>query len=236
VPEVVLLDAETLTAYEIGSKNRFFNDRLQLNGAVYYNDYSAYQLANVNFGTPQFPAFRTIAAPLKSFGAELEAIARLWAGGTLGANLSYNDANFELSGLPANYQAQFYTDRVYGVPKWRGSVSYDHRLELGGGNALLLHGDVVYASENDTTRINVADAAAGFKPFLNQDAVALGNLSGTLQFAEGRYGVTAYVRNVTDEDVKTGGFGPSIGPTGPTPATAVLADPRTWGVILNARF
>ena len=40
-PEVVLLDAETLTAYELGSKNRFLDNRLQLNGSVYYNNYIA---------------------------------------------------------------------------------------------------------------------------------------------------------------------------------------------------
>jgi len=238
-PVVVLLDAETLTAYELGSKNRFLDSRLQLNGSIYYNDYSAYQLANVNFGTPQVPAFLTVALPLKSFGAELEMLARPWAGGTFGVNLSYTDANFQLSGLPASYQAQFYTERVYGIPKVRGSVSYDHRLQFGGGYALMLHGDVVYSSEYDTARIQVGEATPsptaplGFKPFVNQGALALGNLSATLQFAEGRYGITGYVRNVTDKEYKTLGGGPNppffIG-------SANLGDPRTWGAILTARF
>ena len=230
-PEVVLLDAETLTAYEIGSKNRFLDNRLQLNGAVYYNDYSAFQVANINFGAFNQPRFRTVAVPLESYGLELEAIARPWTSGTLGANLSYTDADFELSGLQADYQAQFYTERVYGIPKWRGSVSYDHRLELGSSTALVLHGDVVYASEHDTGRIRVSEAAQGFKPYVNQDAQAVGNLSAALQIADGRYGITGYVRNVTDEEYKQTAFGPNNGTS-----TATLADPRTWGVILNAQF
>jgi iron complex outermembrane receptor protein len=244
-PDVKLLDAETLTAYEVGSKNRFLDNRLQLNGSIYFNDYSAYQLANVDFAPAgQPPRFETVAMPLKSFGAELEMLALPWAGGTIGVNLSYTDANFERSALPASYQAQFYTDRVYGIPKVRGSVSYDHRLEFGsGGYALMLHGDVVYSSEYDTGRISVANVTPspsvplGFKPYVNQGALALGNLSATLQFAEGRYGITGYVRNVTDKEYKRSAFGPtSTTPFSPLAATAELADPRVWGVILNARF
>jgi iron complex outermembrane receptor protein len=233
-PEVVLLDAETLTAYELGSKNRFLDDRLQLNGSVYYNDYSAYQVADVNFGlSPDVPAFQAVALPLKSLGAELELLARPWTGGTFGVNLSYTDANFTLSGLSAIKQSKFYTERVFGVPKLRGSVSYDHRLEFGRGFALMLHADVVYNGEYDTQRTTVAEAASGNKPYVNQGAQAVGNLSATLQFAEGRYGITGYVRNVTDATYKILG-------TGPTPpfiaASATLSDPRTWGAIVSARF
>ena len=37
---VQTLQAETLTAYEVGSKNRFLNDRLRMNGALFYYDYA----------------------------------------------------------------------------------------------------------------------------------------------------------------------------------------------------
>jgi hypothetical protein len=167
-------------------------------------------------------------------------LARPWTGGTFGVNVSYTDSKFQLSGLQPKYQAQFSTDRVYGIPKLRGSVSYDHRLEFGGSYALLLHGDVVYTSEYDTQRMKVADALPsatvpqGFKPFVNQGALALGNLSATLQFAEGRYGITGYVRNVTDKEYKRLGNGAS--PPVTFVGSATMGDPRTWGVILNARF
>ena len=46
------LQAETLTAYEIGSKNRFLDNRLQVNGDVYYNDYGGYQTAGLNTYAP----------------------------------------------------------------------------------------------------------------------------------------------------------------------------------------
>jgi outer membrane receptor protein involved in Fe transport len=237
-PEVVELDAEVLTAYEVGSKNRFLDNRLQVNGALYYNDYSAYQLANVNFGTPVVQRFTSIALPLTSRGAELEILALPWTAGTFGLNLSYTDSKFDLEGIETAgdkefAQNRFYTDRVYGVPKFRGSLSYDHRFEFNGNIALLLHGDVVYNSEYDTQRITVDEANTGYVPYVNQGAQTVGNLSGTLQLADGRYGITGYVRNVTDEEYKTEGNGPSIfSPAG----SATLAAPRTWGVILRANF
>lgn len=40
---------ETITAYEVGSKNRFLDNRLQLNGDFYYYDFHNYQLTNPAF-------------------------------------------------------------------------------------------------------------------------------------------------------------------------------------------
>jgi iron complex outermembrane receptor protein len=37
------IHSETLTSYEIGSKNRFLDSRLQINGGLFYYDYGAYQ-------------------------------------------------------------------------------------------------------------------------------------------------------------------------------------------------
>jgi iron complex outermembrane receptor protein len=38
-----IFKAETVTAYELGSKNRFFDNRLTLNGDVFFEDYQNYQ-------------------------------------------------------------------------------------------------------------------------------------------------------------------------------------------------
>ena len=45
-PQLVDIKAETLTSYEIGSKNRFLNNRLQINGDLYFVNYGAYQVNN----------------------------------------------------------------------------------------------------------------------------------------------------------------------------------------------
>ena len=42
-------DSETNTAYEIGSKNRFFENRLQLNGDVYLYNFRNYQYQNIAY-------------------------------------------------------------------------------------------------------------------------------------------------------------------------------------------
>jgi iron complex outermembrane receptor protein len=43
VPAALTYNQKRLTAYEIGSKNRFIEDRLQLNGDLFYYDYIGYQ-------------------------------------------------------------------------------------------------------------------------------------------------------------------------------------------------
>ena len=49
VPPCALeLEAETLTSFEIGSKNRFLDGDLQLNAAVFYSKYGAYQSGGIN--------------------------------------------------------------------------------------------------------------------------------------------------------------------------------------------
>src|SRR5690606_36348591 len=82
-PTLVLniFDAEKLTSFEVGSKNRFLGNDLQLNAAAFYYDYSGYHTAFV----PDTPApfdpsnpgsmIRTT-VPARVTGAELEALYR----------------------------------------------------------------------------------------------------------------------------------------------------------------
>ena len=64
---------QQLTSYEIGSKNRFFADRLQLNAAVFYYDYQGWQqaaqLGNTVGGAP---IFAVVSVPLRVMGAEFD--------------------------------------------------------------------------------------------------------------------------------------------------------------------
>ena len=69
---------EKVTAYEVGSKNRFLSGTLQLNGALFYNKYSDLQ---VQQALPAPNGLTTIsvitnAGRARSYGGELEAIAK----------------------------------------------------------------------------------------------------------------------------------------------------------------
>ncbi len=240
-PQAQELRAETLTAYEVGSKNRFFGNRLQVNGDLYYNDYGGYQTVGINI-TPSsiFPTFNTIVLPLKSYGAELEVQARPWANGTISVNASYTNARY---GDFGQYAYLFSKSEVPGVAPFQGSVAYEHRLKLGSAT-LLLHGDVHFFTAHDTMSISQAWAAAGVGPFVHVQSQAVGDLNATLLLGP-HYSISAYVRNIADtrfipDDWLVNYGPPALSPPGTASVLSAdrpnLSDPRTFGVILSFKY
>ncbi|WGM46036.1 hypothetical protein KOAAANKH_00901 [Brevundimonas sp. NIBR10] len=73
-PIVVDFTSETLTSYEIGSKNQFLDNRLRVNASAFYYDYGGYQVGNIRTGnTITFdPTFSAISVPARAYGGEVE--------------------------------------------------------------------------------------------------------------------------------------------------------------------
>jgi len=240
-PVAQTLQAETLTAYEVGSKNRFLDNRLQVNGAVFYYNYGGYQTAGLNTSpqTPATPTFNTVASPMKSYGAELEVLARPWANGTFSLNASYTHARY---GGFGQYAFLFSNDTVPGVAPFQGSAAYDHRIPMGKAT-LLLHGDVHFFTGHDTSSIPQAFAAVGAQPFVHVESQAVGDFNATLLFGD-HYSITGYVRNVADVRYIPDGWGIAAAIPSPVPGglpivsngAFALSDPRTFGVILTFKY
>jgi iron complex outermembrane receptor protein len=85
---------QTVTAFEIGSKNRFADNRIQLNLSAFYNRYSSLQEQR------QIPVGNTTLSIIensgkaRSYGAELEAIWKPVAALTLNASFAYLNARY----------------------------------------------------------------------------------------------------------------------------------------------
>ncbi len=95
---------EKLTAYTLGSKNRFLAGRLQLNSEVFYWDYRDQQISNLapvavaTFGqnTIYGPVFRTSNAGAATiYGAEIDLIAKLDPTFIATANIQYLHTNYD---------------------------------------------------------------------------------------------------------------------------------------------
>ena len=238
-PTVLELKAETLTAYEVGTKNRFLGGKLQINGAVFYNDYSGYQVGNINLsGNDSNPAFGIVVTKLRSYGFELDAIASPWANGRFTYNMSYTDARFR--DIPVQYQAFFACSRVPGLSPFQATLAYDHDIPLSSGATFSLHGELRYRSSFDTARYTVEQRDAGAEPFVHTGGQVIGNLSATLAFPKTGLSITAYVRNLADNRYKTyvvpntlkDSFGNITGHS----YSATLSDPRTYGIIASVKF
>ncbi|EIZ79798.1 putative outer membrane salicin receptor [Novosphingobium sp. Rr 2-17] len=236
-PEKQLLKAQTLTTYEIGTKNRFLNDRLQVNADVYYNDYGGYQTAAVNIfpdaPPPAPPTFRTINLPMRSYGVELEVQARPWANGTFTFNASYTHARY---GDFGEYDSLFSSHTVPGVAPFQGTVAYDHSIPIGNAS-LLLRGAVRFFTGHDTSSISDSWADFGATPYTHVNSQAVGDLNATL-LLNSNLSITGYVRNVTNNRFIPDDWSLAGVAEGPIVSSSRynLNDPRTFGVILNIRY
>jgi len=238
-PTVTAFDAETNKAYELGSKNRFLDNRLQINVALYHQEYGGYQTA-VNTNPAVTPAtYTSVVTPITVYGGEFELIARPWQGGTVGFNAAYTHARYhDIDPSGAQY---FGVMNVRQVVPFQTSLSLDQEYPLWSNTTLTLHGDARYLSSYDAGRITVAQANAGLRPYQMNDAAVFGDVSATLSFVE-RYSLTAYCRNVGDKRQLTGTFTIiSATPTytaGPLPFASgeKYTAPRTFGVVGTVKF
>ena len=101
-------DPETLTAYEIGLKSRFADDRVQLNMAYFYNDYKDFQ-AN-QFVAAVIGTVVVNAGDAEMQGAEIELLARPTANLDLTLNYGWLDTeytSFLVGGVDVSDQREF---------------------------------------------------------------------------------------------------------------------------------
>ena len=240
-PQTQILKAETLTAYEIGSKNRFLQNHLQFNVAAFYNDYAGYQSAGINIAPAGSPLriFQTLTVPVTTYGVEVELQARPWTNGTFGVNGSYTHARYgTFDPIAAPY---FSTHTIAPVPPVQITASYDHRIPIGSA-MLALHGALRYRSEHDSSRITVQQAADGGTPYIRVPGEVLADFNATLLFGN-NVSLTGYVRNLTNRrflpdnwnvaDVLPGAPG---GPPVVIVSASMLSDPRTFGAVLTFKY
>jgi len=236
---------ETLTAFEIGSKNRFLHDTLQLNGAIFYYDYSGYQ-SDIE-PTPLIPgaAHVTMTAPAQMWGGDLELIYRLTAndslnltGGLLDAEFTGNPT-FNFSGTTLYFlQAQGFR-RFVGIPPATATAAYNHQFPLSNGSNINARVDGQYFSSYNEAAVNNYGIVAPqtFAELAADSRVsghAIGNLSANWNSPSGKYSVGGFARNFTNDVYKTGvNYNYTVTPAG---VGAVPSVGRSYGATVHVSF
>jgi iron complex outermembrane receptor protein len=262
IPVVKDVRSETLTAYEIGAKNRFLDNRLQVNGTVFYYDYAAYTVANANvngtrdaagyFNSSAPVLFESVSAPLKSYGVELEMLYRPTASDNFGLNYNYTNARFTdvttpIPGTVATFGDIFGFSEVPNLVPQRGSLSYSHlfhtgasTLSVGGSERWLgAHRDIGFLG---VTRAQRAFFAAVMEPYLHVTSQFITDFDVTWKSPNGMYSVTGWARNAFDNRYKTtvnvAGFNAATVASGAAfnGITVQPSDPRTYGVVFNVNW
>ncbi len=228
-------EPETLTSLEVGSKNRFLESRLQLNADVFYYRYGQHQegvqVGAIPNGGP--PLFGTEGSPARMDGAELEGIWQFTPADRFALNASYIDAWY--GAKPAVFAQAVTNSHLADIPPWTIDPTYSHTFTLPGDQTLTLLGEALYHSGYLVTDLADIGAAADFIPFrqnFSNGSVLTGNFTATWNPAS-KLSVSAYVRNVSDQRYKTTVIADS---TSPQTSGATLSDPRTYGIVVSARF
>ncbi|MGF7147065.1 iron complex outermembrane receptor protein [Sphingomonas zeicaulis] len=224
-----VIDPEKVQNWEAGLKTQFLDDRVTLNLAAFTQTVRNYQSQQIDTRIAQ-TAYIANVGTVRSRGFEADMRVRPVAGLSLFASGAYTDAtyrSFTNAPCPVEYLGlaavcDLSGERLPGVSKWAASVGGEYRAAWGDGLELVLSADHAYRSSFYTTYNLAADSLAG--------GYHLTNASIALRAADGQWGVALFARNLFDTTYESI-INPSAFNTGQS--TAILGDPRTWGVTLR---
>jgi iron complex outermembrane receptor protein len=229
-------DDERSRNYEVGWKGSWLDRRLQVNGTVFFVDYDDFQAqgfdgANITVRN---------AGSLESKGVELEVVYLPRAGITTGVAVGYNDAEysdfeggectaaqvFAVTGgnpfIPPDCVQDLTGEALDNAPEW--TVSSFFQLEGNFSGTEL--GWMARAEYNYTDEFYMAQ---DLDESLKNDESHLVNARFGIFGADRKWEVTAWGRNLLDEDYYVIGFDvPVMGGF-----AGIVAPPRTYGVTLN---
>jgi iron complex outermembrane recepter protein len=222
-------EPEKLVAYQIGSKNQFINNRLQINGEAFYYDYKNYQVLSVGVINPP-PAFGLIivnAGKATIYGGELESTMLLTVYDKLQLSLAYLHGKFDTLVVPffglvpgADYSGE----KIPNSPSWSGNLGYEHVWILSSGAAISAKGEVKFST-------GYYPSYQQF-PETHQDSYTLSNLYLGYEAETGKYSIRSYVKNVGNKAVINSGY--QLSPF--NPVSAMLNSPRTYGLIISVKY
>jgi iron complex outermembrane recepter protein len=235
---------EYITAFTIGLKNRFFDNKLQLNLEGFYWKYKNQQVAHFGIDGGGGQAFFTEnvgRSTIKGFEADVEA--RPFSGTSLSASVQYLDAKFDSFkyDLPASggvpnvgcpsavnpTNAALRTvdcsgNPAYNSPKWTLTFGAEQTIPLGSFD-LVLSADTQYRSER----------FIAFEYVLPELAPAVWRSNASISLKKGdAWSISAYVRNI--ENNRTPNSGTLYGAA--NVVTLRTDAPRTYGVRVSTKF
>lgn len=244
-------DPEFIDAYTIGSKNRFFEDRLQLNAELFYWEYEDQQYSHLGLDVNGNNAFLTENIGSSTIqGLEIDALFMATESTRVRANIQYLDNVLDeygyteptpdaavrvITGCDSNllltnpdgsalWNVDCSGNDGQNSPELTGTLGLDQSFEIGGLSAMLSL-DMRYRDERWI--------GFNYAPFQRADSVTTYGASFEIGSSDGSWSALAYVRNITDEDVQS--IGQVLGNVGRL-ASTVYEPPRTYGVRLNYRF
>ena len=227
-------DEEKLTSYEVGSKNRFLDNTLQLNVSAFYYDYEGFR-HTVNTAVAGPPVYTIITTPLRMYGTEMDIQWLVTAKDKVSFSVGALDA--KITGFPDipefNPTSQYLAlEKLPRLPDLTANLGYDHVFTFADGSTLVPRAEMRYTSDMYVDQLMDTQVALGLLPYAYQDSYIITDIGATWTSASDKYALTGYIRNVFDEEYKTEvNFGGGVNAVGVT-----AGDPRVFGLMFRARF
>jgi len=248
---------ERLTAYTIGTKNRFFDNTLQLNVEAFYWDYKDQQVSHLApvLVAPGIygPVFKTEnAGSATIYGAEAELLWQPTPDDLLSINLQYLHSKYDemdyqaysVSGAapvvgcaitPTSLVGASPTAAIFDVDCSGRPLTNAPRWVLNAGyqHSFDLGGAGKLTAGVDTRVESSRYLSIDFMPEVKQGSYMMSNARITYETASGQFALTGFVNNLEDELVFSNGL--------QSPAKAgvfynQLRPPRTYGIRGTVRF
>lgn len=266
-----VIEPENLLAFEIGTKNRFFDNTVQLNASAWFYKYEDME-ANLPRDLPlsvsggSRPGCYLNASGIDTCTTNSTAsVGKVDLGG-VSADLEWLVTEADNVGLSFTHvyskikdgsesalvngvrnQVFYVGERIGDAPKWQVLGRYGHTFTLGSGATINPQLKYQWQSEKYDAGIIVTrgNGCGTYNPqCVTPRETAIpdqGILDFSLRFAPGNdaWDITAYANNVTDElniRALTYDANPANANSTYGQVLATLGEPRTFGVVLNARF
>lgn len=219
--ELAAYNPENLSAFEIGSKNRFAGNKLQLNASAFYYDYKDQQVLQV----VDTSTIVRNAGLARIWGAELEAVATPIPRGRLDVSLSYLHARFrDFETIdPFGNPVQLAGNRPVQSPSLTLFAGYEHEFAVGDGHVTAR----VQTQLQSSSYLTVYNYRAG-----RQDAYSRSDATLTYVSPGDRYSVQLFARNIENKRI--------FAQAEPDSFTGnhfyQFGTPRTYGVRLAVKY
>lgn len=216
-------DDEEVDAFELGFKTSAFDDTLRLNGALFnqkHSDFQVFSFVQLANGGTQLTV--TNAGEVTTQGFEVEAE---WLASdelTVFATWGYTDATFDSFKDGGGPGVDFDGNRTTEAPENSISIGGDYRRSIWDGE-LVVQGDASYRDEYFSNPNNLPTN-------LNESQTLVNGRIG-YEDGAGRWGVYLWGKNLTDEDSQVYNTRSFLGIE-----RALYADPQTYGISFNWNF
>jgi iron complex outermembrane receptor protein len=220
-------DPEHITAYEIGAKTMFWDDRLRLNASAFKYDYKDLQV--LTFDVEAAVSLINNAAKANIQGAEIAATALLSESFQMDIGLSFLDAEYDtfLRQDPADPSVviDLKGNKLSQAPEFTANVGFSYNHQVNGVGNLLARVDYYHSAKKYFNEFNDQGV---------QDSYELLNARISFETQDGDWNLSLFGKNLTDELVyqhtiiSSFLFGDGL--------VAAVAPPRTYGVSVAYNF